>query len=307
MALPDSIDDVADLLACGNYVSDRSLATALFLALKLGRPLFLEGEAGVGKTEIAKVLSDQLGRRLIRLQCYEGLDVANAVYEWNYARQMIEIRLAEAGGSVGRETLADDIFRKEFLIERPLLQAMEGGLTGPPVLLIDELDRTDEPFEAYLLEVLSDFQVTIPELGTIKAEQPPIVIVTSNRTREIHDALKRRCFYHWLDYPNAAREAQIIRQKAPGAGEELTAQIVDFIQRVRDMDLFKLPGVAESIDWTNALMQLNALTLDPAVVNDTLGVLLKYQDDIQRLRGSEAQRILSEVNAGLAEARREGL
>ena len=307
MALPENVDGVADLLAGGNYVSDRSLATALYLALKLGRPLFLEGEAGVGKTEIAKVLSEQLDRRLIRLQCYEGLDVASAVYEWNYARQMIEIRLAEAMGYADRSTLSSDIFRKEFLIERPLLQAMEGGIEGPPVLLIDELDRTDEPFEAYLLEVLSDFQVTIPELGTIKADKPPIVIITSNRTREIHDALKRRCFYHWVDYPDAAREAEIIRLKAPGASEELTQQIVGFIQKVRGMDLFKLPGVAESIDWTNALMQLNALVLDPAVVNDTLGVLLKYQDDIQRLQGSEAQRILAEVNASLAEARREGL
>ncbi len=305
--LPESVDGVADLLAGGNYVSDRSLATALYLALKLGRPLFLEGEAGVGKTEIAKVLSEQLGRRLIRLQCYEGLDVASAVYEWNYARQMIEIRLAEAMGDADRSTLGNDIFQKEFLIERPLLQAMEGGLEGPPVLLIDELDRTDEPFEAYLLEVLSDFQVTIPELGTIKAYEPPIVIITSNRTREIHDALKRRCFYHWVDYPDATREAEIIRLKAPEASEELTQQIVGFIQKVREMDLFKLPGVAESIDWTSALMQLNALVLDPAVVNDTLGVLLKYQDDIQRLQGSEAQCILSEVNASLAQARREGL
>jgi MoxR-like ATPase len=307
MDVPSSVDGVADLLAGGNYVADRSLATSLFLALKLGRPLFLEGEAGVGKTEIAKVLSERLGRRLIRLQCYEGLDVASAVYEWNYARQMIEIRLAEAMGDASRENLADDIFRKDFLIERPLLQAMESGIGGAPVLLIDELDRTDEPFEAYLLEVLSDFQVTIPELGTIKAEQPPIVIITSNRTREIHDALKRRCFYHWVDYPDAKRETEILRLKAPGAPAELTAQIVGFIQKVRGMDLFKLPGVAESIDWTNALMQLNALALDPAVVNDTLGVLLKYQDDIQRLQGSEAQRILSEVNKNLAEARREGL
>lgn len=307
MAFPDSVDGVADVLAGGSYVADRSLATSLFLALKLGRPLFLEGEAGVGKTEIAKVLSEQLGRRLIRLQCYEGLDVASAVYEWNYARQMIEIRLAEAMGDADRDALADDIFRREFLIERPLLQAMEPSLEGPPVLLIDELDRTDEPFEAYLLEVLSDFQVTIPELGTIKADRPPIVIITSNRTREIHDALKRRCFYHWVDYPDAAREAEILRLKAPGAPEELTAQIVGFVQRLRGMDLFKLPGVAESIDWTNALMQLNALVLDPAVVNDTLGVLLKYQDDIQRLQGSEAQRILTEVNASLAQARREGM
>lgn len=307
MAVPESVDGVADLLAGGSYVADRSLATSLFLALKLGRPLFLEGEAGVGKTEIAKVLSHQLGRRLIRLQCYEGLDVASAVYEWNYARQMIEIRLAEAMGDADRDSLSSDIFRREFLIERPLLQAMEASIEGPPVLLIDELDRTDEPFEAYLLEVLSDFQVTIPELGTIKADQPPIVIITSNRTREIHDALKRRCFYHWVDYPDAKREAEILRLKAPGAPEELTQQIVGFVQRLRGMDLFKLPGVAESIDWTNALMQLNALVLDPAVVNDTLGVLLKYQDDIQRLQGSEAQRILTEVNQSLTQARREGL
>jgi MoxR-like ATPase len=305
MELPDTVDGVAELLASGNYVSDRSLATSLFLALKLGRPLFLEGEAGVGKTEIAKVLSQQLGRRLIRLQCYEGLDVASAVFEWNYARQMIEIRLAEAGGTASRENLSGDIFRKEFLIERPLLQAMYSGENGPPVLLIDELDRTDEPFEAYLLEVLSDFQITIPELGTIKAIEPPIVIITSNRTREIHDALKRRCFYHWVDYPDAVREAEIIRLKAPGAPEELTRQIVDFIQRIRDLDLFKLPGVAESIDWTNALMQLNAMVLDPLVVNDTLGVLLKYQDDIQRMQGSEAARILAEVNQSLAMIRSE--
>lgn len=305
MELPDTVDGVAELLASGNYVSDRSLATSLFLALKLGRPLFLEGEAGVGKTEIAKVLSKQLGRRLIRLQCYEGLDVASAVFEWNYARQMIEIRLAEAGGTASRESLSGDIFRKEFLIERPLLQAMYSGENGPPVLLIDELDRTDEPFEAYLLEVLSDFQITIPELGTIKAIEPPIVIITSNRTREIHDALKRRCFYHWVDYPDALREAEIIRLKAPGAPEELTRQIVDFIQRIRDLDLFKLPGVAESIDWTNALMQLNAMVLDPLVVNDTLGVLLKYQDDIQRMQGSEAARILAEVNQSLAMIRSE--
>ncbi len=306
MVVPESVDGVAEMLAGGSYVADRSLSTSLFLALKLGRPLFLEGEAGVGKTEIAKVLSEQLGRRLIRLQCYEGLDVSSAVYEWNYARQMIEIRLAEAMGDADRSTLSSDIFRKEFLIERPLLQAMEVGIGGAPVLLIDELDRTDEPFEAYLLEVLSDFQVTIPELGTIKATRPPIVIITSNRTREVHDALKRRCFYHWVDYPDAKREAEIIRLKAPGAPEELTRQIVGFIQKAREMDLFKLPGVAESIDWTNALMQLNALVLDPAVVNDTLGVLLKYQDDIQRLQGSEAARILAEVNQSLAMARAEG-
>lgn len=299
MQTPTSVDTVLALLERGDYVADRSLATAVYLALSLGRPLFLEGEAGVGKTEIAKVLADTLGRRLIRLQCYEGLDVASAVYEWNYTRQMIEIRIAEAAGTADRDVLGDDIFQRKFLIERPLLQAIEPSVDGPPVLLIDELDRTDEPFEAYLLEVLSDFQITIPELGTIRAERPPVVIVTSNRTREIHDALKRRCFYHWVDYPDAARELEIIRRKAPGASEALARQIVAFVQKVRETDLFKLPGIAESIDWTRALMQLDTLALDPQIVNDTLGVLLKYQDDIARMQGSEAQRILTEVEAEL--------
>ena len=296
--LPVSVDATAALLAGQRYVADRSLATAVFLALKLGRPLFLEGEAGVGKTEIAKVLASGLGRRLIRLQCYEGLDIASAVYEWNYARQMLEIRLAEAG-SASREEIQRDIFDVRFLIKRPLLQALEADAGGAPVLLIDELDRTDEPFEAYLLEVLSDFQVTIPEIGTIKAAEPPIVIVTSNRTREIHDALKRRCFYHWVDYPTAQRELEILAVKAPTAGEALSREVVGFVQGLRKMDLFKQPGVAETIDWAEALMQLDALTLTPEAINDTLGVILKYQDDIQRLQGSEAQRLLEQVKAEL--------
>src|SRR5438874_10006788 len=248
-SLPDSIDATLELLAAANYLADRSLATVLFLALKMGRPLFLEGEAGVGKTEIAKVLSSTLGRRLIRLQCYEGLDVAAAVYEWNYAEQMIAIRLAEAEGNVDRERLTHDVFSERFLIKRPLLQALEPDPAGAPVLLIDELDRTDEPFEAYLLELLSDFQVTIPEIGTIHAEHPPIVIITSNRTREIHDALKRRCFYYWVDYPNAERELEILKRKAPRASETLSREVVEIVQRLRKMDLFKLPGIAETIDW----------------------------------------------------------
>jgi MoxR-like ATPase len=296
--LPVSVDATAALLAGQRYVADRSLATAVFLALKLGRPLFLEGEAGVGKTEIAKVLASGLGRRLIRLQCYEGLDIASAVYEWNYARQMLEIRLAEAG-SASREDIQRDIFDERFLIKRPLLQALEADAGGAPVLLIDELDRTDEPFEAYLLEVLSDFQVTIPEIGTVKAKEPPIVIVTSNRTREIHDALKRRCFYHWVDYPSAARELEILAVKAPTASAALSREVVGFVQGLRKLDLFKQPGVAETIDWAEALMQLDALTLTPEAINDTLGVILKYQDDIQRLQGSEAQRLLEQVKAEL--------
>jgi len=300
--LPKSIDDTAALLARADYVAERSLATALFLALKMERPLFLEGEAGVGKTEIAKVLANTLERRLVRLQCYEGLDISSAVYEWNYPRQMIEIRLAEASGKTDRKKLSHDIFSAEFLIKRPLLQALETSDGAAPVLLIDELDRTDEPFEAYLLEVLSDFQVSIPELGTIKADKPPIVIITSNRTREIHDAVKRRCLYHWVDYPDAVRELDILRRKAPGAAERLSQEIVAFVQRLRKMDLFKLPGVAETIDWTKALVALDKLALDPDTVNDTLGALLKYQDDISRVRGSEAERLLSEVRAEIAAA-----
>ncbi len=298
-----SVDATQALLVRGNYVADRALATSLYLALKLGRPLFLEGEAGVGKTEIGKVLADTLQRRLVRLQCYEGLDVSSAVYEWNYARQMLEIRMAEAAGVSDREALAKDIFTEAFLIPRPLLQALgpqEGA--GPPVLLIDELDRTDEPFEAYLLEVLADFQITIPEIGTIKAEKPPIVIITSNRTREIHDALKRRCFYHWVDYPSAERELQIIRVRLPGAPERLSQQIVGFVQRLRSQDLFKLPGVAETLDWTQALMTLDRLELDPQTINDTLGTLLKYQDDIAKIQGSEAAQILAQVKRELASA-----
>jgi MoxR-like ATPase len=298
--LPKSIDDTATLLANADYVAERSLATAVFLALRMKKPLFLEGEAGVGKTEIAKVLSSTLGRKLVRLQCYEGLDVASAVYEWNYPRQMIEIRLAEAEGVKSREGLEQDIFAEKFLIRRPILQALEGDLAGAPVLLIDELDRTDEPFEAYLLEVLADFQVTIPEIGTIKADEPPIVVITSNRTREIHDAVKRRCLYHWVDYPNAVRELEILRRKAPDASEKLSQEVVGFVQRLRKMDLFKLPGVAETIDWSQALVALDTLALDPETINNTLGALLKYQDDIARVQGTEAARILSEVKAEIA-------
>ena len=301
-SLPKSIDDTLALLVRGDYVAERSLATAVFLALKMKRPLFLEGEAGVGKTEIAKVLASGLGRKLVRLQCYEGLDVASAVYEWNYSRQMIEIRLAEAEGTRSRDALSQDIFSEKFLIRRPLLQALEGDLGAAPVLLIDELDRTDEPFEAYLLEVLSDFQVTIPEIGTVKAAEPPIVVLTSNRTREIHDAIKRRCFYHWVDYPDATRELDILKRKAPEASERLSREVVAFVQRLRKMDLFKLPGVAETIDWSKALVALDKMTLDPQTVNDTLGTLLKYQDDITRVRGSDAERLLAEVRAELAAA-----
>ncbi|MEC8086595.1 MAG: MoxR family ATPase [Pseudomonadota bacterium] len=298
--IPNSVDSVVDMLAGGNYVADRSLSTALFLALKLGRPLFLEGEAGVGKTEIGKVLSNSLGRRLIRLQCYEGLDVASAVYEWNYSMQMIDIRIAEASGQGNRESIEGDIFSEKFLIKRPLLQALESDDTGePPVLLIDELDRTDEPFEAFLLEVLSDFQVTIPEIGTVTAPKPPIVIITSNRTREIHDAIKRRCFYFWVDYPDAARELKILNVKVPDAPTKLTQQVVSFVQHLRSRDLFKLPGVAETIDWTNALIQLDKIDLDPETVNSSLGVLLKYQDDIEKIQGSEAAQVLEEVKAGI--------
>jgi len=300
--LPQSVDATSDLLRSGDYLANRSLATALYLSLSLGRPLFLEGEAGVGKTEIAKVLSETLGRKLLRLQCYEGLDVTTAVYEWNYSRQMVEIRMAEAAGERDRDKLEADLFGDAFLIKRPLLQALEVQPSGPPVLLIDELDRTDEPFEAYLLEVLSDFQVTIPELGTITAKDPPLVVITSNRTREIHDALKRRCFYHWVDYPSANRELEIIKIKAPGASEILSAEVVGFVQQLRGMDLFKQPGVAETIDWAHALTQLDCMVLDPEMVSDTLGTLLKYQDDIVKIEGSEASRILKEVKMEIATA-----
>src|SRR5438477_8007377 len=300
-ALPKSIDDTQALLAAGEYVADRSLATSLFLALAMRRPLFLEGEAGVGKTEIAKVIADGLGRELIRLQCYEGLDIGQAAYEWNYPRQMIEIRMAEAEGVKSREGLEQDIFSERFLIRRPLLRALQ-PLASVPVLLIDELDRTDEPFEAYLLEVLSDWQITIPEIGTVRAAEPPVVVITSNRTREIHDAVKRRCFYHWVDYPDAKRELEILKRKAPEASEILSREVVAFVQKLRKMDLFKLPGVAETIDWSKALVALDKMTLDPQTVNDTLGTLLKYQDDITRVRGSDAERLLAEVRAELAAA-----
>jgi MoxR-like ATPase len=301
-AIPTTVDEAEALLRAGDYLPNRSLATALYLSLSLGRPLFLEGEAGVGKTEIAKVLSGTLGRRLLRLQCYEGLDVTTAVYEWNYPRQMVEIRMSEAAGDRDRGALEADLFSDNFLIKRPLLQALEPDEAGAPVLLIDELDRTDEPFEAFLLEVLSDFQVTIPELGTITAETPPLVIITSNRTREIHDALKRRCFYHWVDYPSAERELEILKVKAPGTAESLSEEVVGFVHKLRDMDLFKLPGVSETIDWAHALTQLDCLTLDPEMVNDTLGTLLKYQDDIQKIEGSEATRLLNEVKSQIAAA-----
>ncbi len=293
--LPSSIDATLDLLKSADYIAGRDLATVVFLALKMGRPLFLEGEAGVGKTEIAKVLAASLGRKLIRLQCYEGLDVSSAVYEWNYPAQMIEIRMAEAAGTVDRNRLGADVFAERFLIKRPLLQALESEDGAAPVLLIDELDRTDEAFEAFLLEVLSDFQVTIPELGTITAKEPPIVIITSNRTREVHDALKRRCLYHWVGYPDAARELQIVRSKRPKAAKELAREVVAFVQALRQGDIYKAPGVAETLDWVSALHELDAVTLDPQTVNDTLGVLLKYQDDISRMEGSEAKRILDQV------------
>ena len=294
--LPASIDDTAAQLLALDYVPDRQLATVVFLALKLQRPLFLEGEPGTGKTEIARTLATMLGRELIRLQCYEGLDLAGAAYEWNYGRQMMEIRLAEKEG-ITRDALAAELFSERFLNQRALLRAIDPQREVPPVLLIDELDRADEPFEAFLLEVLSEFQITIPELGTIKATQPPIVILTSNRTREIHDAVKRRCLYHWVGFPDAARELQILQRRVPGAGEELARQIVAFVQKLREIELYKLPGIAETIEWTRALMQLDALVLDPRVIQDTLGVLLKYQDDIARVQGSEAARILEQVRS----------
>ncbi|MBK1663957.1 ATPase [Rhodospirillum rubrum] len=303
--LPVDVDATEALLAGGGYLAERALSTALFLALSLGRPLFLEGEAGVGKTEVAKVLAETLGRRLLRLQCYEGLDLAQAAYEWNFARQMLEIRLGEASGE-SRERLEAGLFSERFLIKRPLLQALEVHEGGPPVLLIDELDRADEPFEAFLLEVLADHQVSIPEIGVIRAAQPPLVILTSNRTREIHDAVKRRCFYHWVDYPDAARELAILRRKAPEAPEALSRQIVAFVQKIRSMDLFKPPGVAETIDWAQALTRLDKLALDPETINDTLGTLLKYQEDIGRLRGSESARVLAAVREGAAGAAEAG-
>ena len=292
---PGSIEQTQALLEQANYVADRALSTTLFLALKMQRPLFLEGEAGVGKTEIAKVLSQTLDRRLVRLQCYEGLDIGSAVYEWNYSRQMLEIRLAEAAGTVDKAKLARDVFSEEFLIERPLLQALRSDDRGAPVLLIDELDRTDEPFEAFLLELLSDNQISIPEIGTVRATEPPLVIITSNRTREIHDALKRRCLYHWVDFPAAERELEIVQRKMPEIDEQLSRLLVNFVQRLRQEDLFKLPGIAETLDWADALVQLDQIALDPTTIDGTLGTLLKYQDDIAKIRGSEAARILEEV------------
>jgi MoxR-like ATPase len=302
--LPPTIDAVQSLLAAHDYVADRRLATTLFLSLRLRRPLFLEGEAGVGKTEIAKVLAAALGRDLVRLQCYEGLDIAQAAYEWNHARQMLEIRLAEAGragnGTDARDAADVDLYAPRFLVRRPLLSALDPHPGGPPVLLIDELDRADEPFEAFLLEVLSDYQITIPELGSIRAAEPPIVVITSNRTREIHDAIKRRCLYHWVDYPDAAREFEIVRRKAPGSATVLSREIVAFVQRLRRADLYKLPGIAETIDWSNALTALDRMDLDADTVSDTLGVLLKYQDDIVRMQGGEAAALLAEVKAAAA-------
>ncbi|MFO7855447.1 MAG: MoxR family ATPase [Paracoccaceae bacterium] len=297
--IPGSIDEVQKVLGEAGYVCGRALGTVTYLAMTLGRPLFLEGEAGVGKTEIAKAIATALGRRLIRLQCYEGLDSASAVYEWNFAAQMVAIRTAEAVGSEDRETLTAELFSKDFLIERPLLQAMRPHVEGPPVLLIDEIDRTDEPFEAFLLEALSDFQVTIPELGVVKAEHPPIVILTSNRTREVHDALKRRCLYHWVDYPDFEREMQILRARAPEAQEALSREVVAFVQQLREEDLFKKPGVAEAIDWAKCLVALDAVALSPQVIADTVGAILKYQDDIAKLQGSEAKRILDDAKASL--------
>ena len=295
--LPTSIDETLDLLTAADYVADRSLATVLYLSLKMRRPLFLEGEAGVGTTEIAKVLADQLKRPLIRLQCYEGLDVSSAVYEWNYAAQMVEIRMREASGETGRDAMEDSVFSERFLIRRPLLQALQQVKGAAPVLLIDELDRTDEAFEAFLLEVLSDFQVTVPELGTIKAKEPPIVIITTNRTREIHDALKRRCLYHWVDYPLAERELEIVRKKVPGADKTLTEEVVAYVQELRTKELFKNPGIAETLDWATALMELDKVALDPQGISDTLGVLLKYQDDIAQIQGNEGAEILRQIKS----------
>jgi MoxR-like ATPase len=300
-SLPSDVDAVVAILEQNDYFADRRLATSVFLALRMRRPLFLEGEAGVGKTEIAKVLARALGRELVRLQCYEGLDTASAVYEWNYPRQMIEIRLAEAQGEIDRDALATDIFAERFLIRRPILEALAPRAGGAPVLLIDELDRTDEPFEAYLLEVLAEYQVTIPELGAIKAAEPPIVVITSNRTREIHDAIKRRCLYHWVDYPDARRELAIVRRKVPGADAKLTQEVVAFTQRLRAMDLFKAPGIAETLDWAEALVALDRIALDPETVANTLGALLKYQDDIGSVTPEIAAQLIAEARLEAAE------
>ena len=302
MSVFTSIDDVQNKLSEKGYVCSRALATVVFLSLKLGRPLFLEGEAGVGKTEIAKAMAAVLGRKLIRLQCYEGLDASSAVYEWNFPAQMVAIRTAEAAGGSNKDALQTELFSDQYLIKRPLLEAMQPDENGAPILLIDELDRTDEPFEAFLLEALSDFQVTIPELGTIKAPEPPIVILTSNRTREVHDALKRRCLYHWVDYPNFEREVSILNARAPEVSQALSEEVIAFVQALRTEDLFKKPGVAESIDWAKCLLALDVVSLSPEVISDTLGAVLKYQDDIAKIQGSEAKRILDEAKSGLAEA-----
>ena len=302
MSFPKNIDETLNLLSGEGYVSDRSLATVLYLSLKMGRPLFLEGEAGVGKTEIAKVLASGLDRPLIRLQCYEGLDVASAVYEWNYPAQMIEIRMREASNKASKEEFEKSVFTEQFLIERPLLAALRGSKGKAPVLLIDELDRTDEAFEAFLLEILSDFQITIPELGTIKAAEPPIVIITTNRTREIHDALKRRCLYHWVDYPDAERELDIVNRKVPGCGENLSREVVAYVQKLRQQSLFKNPGIAETLDWASALIELDKVAIDPQTVSDTIGVLLQYQDDIAKIDSSEGQQVLKEVKRELVDA-----
>src|SRR5210317_766359 len=299
MSVFASIDDVQNKLSEQGYVCSRALATVVFLSLKLGRPLFLEGEAGVGKTEIAKAMAAVLGRKLIRLQCYEGLDASSAVYEWNFPAQMVAIRTAEAAGGSNKDALQTELFSDQYLIKRPLLEAMQPDENGAPILLIDELDRTDEPFEAFLLEALSDFQVTIPELGTIKAPEPPIVIITSNRTREVHDALKRRCLYHWIAYPDFEKELEIVRTRMPEAPAMLTHQVTSFVQALRTEDLFKKPGVAETIDWAKCLLALDVIELSPEVIADTLGAILKYQDDIARLQGSEAKRILDEIRADL--------
>jgi MoxR-like ATPase len=302
MSVFTSIDDVQNKLSGQGYVCSRALATVVFLSLKLGRPLFLEGEAGVGKTEIAKAMAAVLGRKLIRLQCYEGLDASSAVYEWNFPAQMIAIRTAEAAGGSNKDALQTELFRDQYLFKRRLFVAMQPDENGAPILLIDELDRTDEPFEAFLLEALSDFQVTIPELGTIKAPEPPIVILTSNRTREVHDALKRRCLYHWVDYPNFEREVSILNARAPKVSQALSEEVIAFVQALRTEDLFKKPGVAESIDWAKCLLALDVVSLSPEVISDTLGAVLKYQDDIAKIQGSEAKRILDEAKSGLAEA-----
>ena len=301
-AIPASIDDTLALLDSQDYVANRALATVLFLGLKMQRPLLLEGEAGVGKTEIAKVLSAGLGRPLIRLQCYEGLDISTAVYEWNYPAQMLEIRMSEATGVTDRGAIERNIFSDDYLIRRPVLQALSGEAGGAPIFLIDELDRTDEAFEAYLLELLSEYQVTIPEIGVVKAKEPPIVIITTNRTREIHDALKRRCLYHWVDYPTAEAELEIVARKVPGCNAELSRQLVAYVQKLRTLDLFKNPGVAETIDWATALTELDSVALDPEVISDTIGTLLKYQDDIARIEEGEGRKLLEEVKSELATA-----